>query len=368
MGLTETNSSCVVAKKKQQQKKFLGYKNGELTVNVSRRKVAANICCQSLEEHVDLDEQFGIARCLDDKECMWLSSDCMSPLSFFEEDKLSAPFHLYADESLENSGLGYGKGHALHFWESLKEKGGNDEVDSSSLVDTDRISFSESLVNLDGEDSEWISDTESDSEHFQSGFLSQSYSSEKLHYDVCLKQASEAEDLEDLSADEPLFWPFDQEKDWSSEEAWKCFSMSPRKGLIKVMTPQENSVESTSQKFIARKVHPKNGSARKLVLSSGSAASKILELKQRTNNKDPKKIERTPSRLRNSNKFSLEDDHKVEPTETKPCSTDRDLFQDDFAVNEELPIEIVLGLDEFDGHEGVDSDLNEDLFFLEQSL
>jgi hypothetical protein len=49
-------------------------------------------------------------------------------------------------------------------------------------------------------------------------------------------------------------------------------------------------------------------------------------------------------------------------------SGNTNLSQDDFASNRKLPIEILLGLDEFDGHEGVDSEFNEGVFSLDDSL
>ncbi|KAK2641824.1 hypothetical protein Ddye_023587 [Dipteronia dyeriana] len=52
----------------------------------------------------------------------------------------------------------------------------------------------------------------------------------------------------------------------------------------------------------------------------------------------------------------------------KSFCMDRSFPKDDFALNKQHPMEIFLGLGEFDGHEGVDSNLNEDVFFLEDSL
>ena len=42
--------------------------------------------------------------------------------------------------------------------------------------------------------------------------------------------------------------------------------------------------------------------------------------------------------------------------------------KEDFALDEELPIETLLGLDEFDGHEGVDSGFDGDVFSLDELL
>jgi hypothetical protein len=101
---------------------------------------------------------------------------------------------------------------------------------------------------------------------------------------------------------------------------------------------------------------------RRLVFSSGSAASNIMEKKQRRdNNSSTKKMNSMPSRLKKSVK-----DGRI-PT-PKVDSGNTNLSQDDFASNRKLPIEILLGLDEFDGHEGVDSEFNEGVFSLDDSL
>lgn len=42
--------------------------------------------------------------------------------------------------------------------------------------------------------------------------------------------------------------------------------------------------------------------------------------------------------------------------------------EEDLDSNMELPIEKLLGLDEFDGHEGVESEFNKDDFSLNESL
>ncbi|KAL5784004.1 hypothetical protein ACOSQ2_006396 [Xanthoceras sorbifolium] len=422
----------------------------------------------SVEEDVDL-EQLDTDRCLDDRECMWLSSDCSSPSSFFEEHSLSGPFHLVADDwliswlyTLANSYLYLDKGSTpfngtcsdymketslapettntdteQFLVEALKEKisgitlplnsPGNDAIDSavtrpdstksssgrlfedspscdesltppridldscSQISDTEGWRFlnldDDSLVNLDGEDSRWLSDTESEWNHFPFGFPSPSYRSScgseakssnpsaspafevehrKLHHNLSLESASEATNLKDSNEDEPLFWPFGREHDWSSEEAWKCFSMSPKKGVMRVKTPEGTSTGSVGSQF-----H-----------NSRSTVSKILDLKQSSNNnKGVKEIKPVPSRLRNSKRVSMrvvplemEDDAieikdgKKIPNPKSFYTTERSFLEDDFALNEQLPMEIFLGLGEFDGHEGVASNLNEDVFFLEESL
>ncbi|KAM1385484.1 hypothetical protein ACFX2F_032042 [Malus domestica] len=52
---------------------------------------------------------------------------------------------------------------------------------------------------------------------------------------------------------------------------------------------------------------------------------------------------------------------------SEPVGVVNDRIEEDFA-SKEVPIEMFLGLTEFDGHEGVDSEFNEDDFSLHVSL
>lgn len=171
-----------------------------------------------------------------------------------------------------------------------------------------------------------------------------------------LKQASEAENIENLNGDEPIFWPLERKIDWKSEETWKHFSMSPRKDIIKVTALEETiNMKKNLQK-------PKQGSK-----DCHNGGCKI------------RKGNTMPSRLRESPKVSekivplnIESQIlalKVEEGATMgSISTCRNLWEDDFTSNGDVPIEKVLGLGEFDGHEGIDSYFNEGVFLLDEAL
>ncbi|KAG6767587.1 hypothetical protein POTOM_028797 [Populus tomentosa] len=254
---------------------------------------------------------------------------------------------------------------------------------SSRTSDLDGMNFSVSLLSLDGDDSKWTSDTALESDILRSSFpspscwrsrSSEAFSSSSnvstpgkfkdghLHGDLSLENSSsEAEVLKDINTDGPLFWPFDKKLDWNSEEDWKCFAMSPRKDKLSI-SPQRISSKSVEMKFHGSRVDSKMVCRRRLVFSSGSAASNILEKKQRRdNNSSTKKMNSMPSTLKKSVK-----DGRI-PT-PKVDSGNTNFSQDDFASTKKLPIEILLGLDEFDGHEGVDSEFNEGVFSLDDSL
>ncbi|KAK9288443.1 hypothetical protein L1049_016900 [Liquidambar formosana] len=270
-------------------------------------------------------------------------------------------------------------------------------LDSSSQKwDLDRLGLLVSLVNLDGEDSKWISETGSELDSFQSNLPSPSFNSswcaevrssnssvsslgeinhEKSQNDLS-SEPSDAADLEDLDTDDPLFWPFERKFDWTSGD---CFSMSPRKDMDKVATPGGTSPSFIGLRLHDRKMNLKEGCKRRLAFSSASTASKILESKQRNDKKCFRNINTTPSRLRKLTKISMKivpldmEDDIIEPIDEifpkeKSVVMYENFLEEDFASKEELPIESLLGLDEFDGHEGVDLEFNKDDFFLDESL
>ncbi|XVF37837.1 hypothetical protein REPUB_Repub20aG0045400 [Reevesia pubescens] len=401
----------------------------------------------SRAEDVDFDKQLckgSFSSAADDS--MWLSSGCISPSSFFKEHELSSPFDLAADEwlvswlsriadsyissskskpeelksfalpkevtgkilleSMEGAGgitwLSHSQGnHATSSpsdcaerikscCENCSDESTSDSnslmslstnLDSSSQVsDMDKTSLMVSSLNLGEDGSQWMSNTELELDSFQSCFPSPS--------NLSLQQTSEAENMEDFSADDPLFWPFDRKIDWNSEETWKYFSMSPRKDIIKVIAPEETSPISIGSELNNRNTNLPNRCRRKWVPNSGSIASKILELKQgskaynNNNNKNSgrvKKANTVPSRLRESTKDSakivpLNIGNQILPLKVgevptkKSVLTSRNFWEDDFTSNEELSIETVLGLGEFDGHEGIGSEFNECIFLLDEAL
>ncbi|XP_022761008.1 uncharacterized protein LOC111307255 [Durio zibethinus] len=279
------------------------------------------------------------------------------------------------------------------------------DLDTSSQVsDTDKSSFVVSSLNLDEDGSQGISNTELESDYLKPFSPSPSCKNiwgseaksnisttinredEITESNLSLEQTSEAENIEDFGADEPLFWPFDRKIDWNSEETWKYFSMSPRKDITKVTTPEGTSPISIGSELNTRNRNLPNRCRRNLVLDSGSTASKVLELKQGSkgynNNNSTGRAKRgntMVSRLRETTKGSakmvpLDIDNQILPLKggevptTTSVLTSRNFWEDDFTSNEELPIETVLGLGEFDGHEGIDSEFNEGVFSLDEAL
>ncbi|XVF84474.1 hypothetical protein PTKIN_Ptkin17bG0039700 [Pterospermum kingtungense] len=370
------------------------------------------------EEDVDLDKQLGKGSLLSagDYDSMWLSSGCLSPSAFFEEHKLSSPFHHVADEwlvswlsTLADTYVSLSKGTSLSNSSNSKpeedklyalakavssgkllEGGleGESTSDSNNLMSLSTNPDTTSQV-LDMDKTGFMvsSNTELDLDYVHSRLPSPSckdiWGSDEVDPTISTtinredgviesnnmssEQTSEAENMEDLSGDEPLFWPFDRKVDWNSEETWKYFSMSPRKETMKVTTPEQNDP---------------NRCRKNLILNSGSTASNLLELKQgskgyNNNSNDRGSVKRgstKPSRLRESRKNSakivpLDIDNPILPlSTTKSVLTSKNLWEDDFTTMEELPIETVLGLGEFDGHEGIDPEFSEEIFLFDEAL
>ncbi|KAM1142897.1 hypothetical protein ACFX13_032587 [Malus domestica] len=159
--------------------------------------------------------------------------------------------------------------------------------------------------------------------------------------DFSSEHASEAEVLEDLTTtDEPLFWPFEQKTDWNSEETWNYFSISPRKGIgiLASGTPPD----SIPSKHHDRNMDVEEGRGVRLVFRISSIEDYEIEAK-----------------IQGTRKW------KVHVSE--PVGVVNECIEVDIA-SKEVPIEMFMGLAEFDGHEGVDSEFNEDDFSLHASL
>ncbi|KAG7638106.1 hypothetical protein AtNW77_Chr2g0251501 [Arabidopsis thaliana] len=203
---------------------------------------------------------------------------------------------------------------------------------------------------------------------------------------------------------EPLFWPFEQKFDWTPEDILKHFSMSPRRKKSLGSKIAGTSPRSMRAQLQTRKLDLKEGCKRKLMFNgpgSNSKPTRIPELNRTisnsSNNSSTKKTEISknqqpmrnsvkrnkslPSRLRKSSKISS----KVVPIEAAEESGEivkeqktpkklimtrksRTFLEDDFALMNDFSIEKAVGLCEFKGREGIDSDFNTDGFLFDDSL
>ncbi|MED6206001.1 hypothetical protein PIB30_022891 [Stylosanthes scabra] len=247
----------------------------------------------------------------------------------------------------------------------------------SNISDFDRSSYLDSLLSLEEEDSKWLSDLKPIRCSFESPSTLISYKNDSfsevsdldtplnwdsllklegrdsnwsallngVHFDraednVSVKTPLEAANMDEFSYDEPLFWPFEGKQCWNSEDSWSSFCSSPRK---------------------------------KLVFDSGSTTSSSMNMSKRSAKIVPVDCEDDNAVMKG--KKALNDRHlsltKILFNEDDlNASSNKDLFSRDLcALDEELlPIEKVIGLKEFDGHEGLDSEFNCDAFLLYESL
>ncbi|CAA7026475.1 unnamed protein product [Microthlaspi erraticum] len=346
------------------------------------------------------NNNFGKWRSFDDSDSIWLSSDCASPTSLLEEPRLSVTFRFNVDESvvswlsnLANTSL------------SL-----NHHQEPSSTIDRCRIprntkDHSENIQKKACAPNSTVSDSNTQSSQGKRVSFSPSsgteFESENLSPSTSLAH-EKSEDSKKSSnvADEPLFWPYEQRFDWTPEDILKHFSMSPRrkKSLVaKVTSPRS----MRAQLLQTRKVDLKDGCKRKLVFNGPvTNASKMPELKRAishssSNNKkndsiknEPvrncvKRNKSLPSRLRKSSKtcskvvpieaseevIAAEKVQEVEITARKLMNRrSKTMLEDDFALMNDFSIENAVGLAEFSGREGIDSEFNSDTFLFDDSL
>lgn len=158
--------------------------------------------------------------------------------------------------------------------------------------------------------------------------------------------------IEDIDLDEPIFWPLEQKINWKSMEDWDWFSISLRR---KDLESPAKPLNSTGFRLHGRKLNLNQAPKRRLVFNSRSAATEMMELKHRRDTKAPvPRIGAVPSRFnrRTSNSAGKRSDEKS-------VAVDGDFLEMDLAASEEVPIETLLGLREFDGREGFGSEFDD---------
>ncbi|KAM0013698.1 hypothetical protein Hdeb2414_s0041g00737671 [Helianthus debilis subsp. tardiflorus] len=149
--------------------------------------------------------------------------------------------------------------------------------------------------------------------------------------------SSEVMDLEEVSTDKPLFWPLNSASDWCSETKWDYFIMSPRKDIYKLGISPKTTYN--------REPHSKQGCNRRLVFGTDSKSSSNM--------------------IKSTNVVATE--QEVDRLTKPSVSTHKIVLEDLLLVdklNAEGVIEQVLGLGEFDGHEGIEDEFDDDDFSL----
>ncbi|KAG4979622.1 hypothetical protein AAZX31_12G051100 [Glycine max] len=218
------------------------------------------------------------------------------------------------------------------------------------------------LLTLENEDSKWISD--SNPYGCSSAKPSSPLSTNGIHCDrskdniISVEHLLEIEDMQEFNVDEPLFWPFEAKLNWNySEESWSPFCISPRKRVVFGSRSMTSRIKESKHKDPGIECSVTSEPSRITMSSKGSAEIVNSELN------DEKVVLKSRE---DGNKLifvdNLNEDH--EP------NYDLQLARGDFSLDQEpeIPIETLVGLKEFDGHEGLDSEFNGDVFMLEDSL
>lgn len=195
--------------------------------------------------------------------------------------------------------------------------------------------------------------------------------------------SSEIMDLEEISTDKPLFWPLDSTSDWGSETKWDYFIMSPRKDVCKV----DNKIVFDDNKNITPVFWPYNCasewdldatwdfliSPRKGVYYKfGKSPNRCLDshgnrnLEKSCNRRlEFNKDSNSSSNMTKSTVAVTTEQAEVERLTKRSMSKHKIVLEDLLLVDKlsvEGVIEQVLGLGEFDGHEGIESEFNKDEF------
>lgn len=181
----------------------------------------------------------------------------------------------------------------------LSTKSDSDSDSSSELSDSERVTYLDSLLSLEDEDCEWLSDS-------------------KPELDLIETQV--------VSSDEPLFWPFEEEFNCNSQESWSSFPISPRKHINSFLTTHKSS----GLKQRKQKCHEAEPETR--VVSSLEPLS--------VGKNFPEKIHVSGKQVPKEKGY--------------------------FALDQQLSIETLVGLEEFDGHEGLDSEFYGNVFVLDE--
>ncbi|WOH00823.1 hypothetical protein DCAR_0520198 [Daucus carota subsp. sativus] len=263
------------------------------------------------------------------------------------------------------------------------------DLDSPCLSRDDRTGFSLSLINLNGQDSDWFSDTQSEIDLIHSDFPSPSYkkswgfnfhssgSSVSTAINMkkpkskstksCFDENLDAFDLADFSPDTPLFWPTNEKSDWSSDVTLDFLMMSPPKYEHKLLHSTGSSHGSFRFRVHqGRKMEMGKDSRRRLVFGSGSKSSNSFEFNCRNGQREVRRRSTMPLTFIKSRKCPAKT-----PLQRKADSLlkkSAGLSKEDFILSLEVTVETMVGLKEFDGHEGIESEFNKDDFSLDEDL
>lgn len=283
--------------------------------------------------------------------------------------------------------------------------------DDTQSEDLDRADIWVSSLDLDEEDSTLLEDNEQFLDVFSSGFPSPSFSaSRSLQFGHCSSSPATLHMEESIEIDDPIFWPFERTS-YSSPQFDKFLSISPRKSSMNIGLAEIRQLSPMTQRLHKNKqpspnkskeAHRRNASLGKLpspskIKEPHRGNANLGKLPSPNKSKEPHrgnaslgakgnkvsqdKVQKdvaVPSRLRRTTKTSskhqpLNSSEKRRPPLLKIDASIKgssprlqvihplqELEASDLQnlADNKILIEEFVGLDEFDGHEGISSDLS----------
>ncbi|WVZ89197.1 hypothetical protein U9M48_035629, partial [Paspalum notatum var. saurae] len=243
--------------------------------------------------------------------------------------------------------------------------------------DLDRTDIWVSSLNLDAEDCALLPVNEQFPDIFSYDFPSPSFCAvRRLQFGPSSSNTGTSQRNEATDPDEPIFWPFEQTS-YHSPEIDKFLSVSPRRNTMDIGYAEVRQLNPVLQRLHNNKL---------------SSLKKSVEMHRGTTGLDAKgtkasyqakihKVPAVPSRLSRTTKASASSSHHHVPSiyqKRRPPHltldvprkvSSRQLQEDQFIklieagdnqnlADKKSQIEEMIGLDEFNGHEGICSDLS----------
>ncbi|CAH8362688.1 unnamed protein product [Eruca vesicaria subsp. sativa] len=339
----------------------------DIITNTKRTK-SAGVSPQPRRQKIDESrKQFTKRRCFDDIDSVYLSSDCASSSSLPGKHRVSVSFHFSLDDKIVS-------------WLANVAKN-QEDTKYDHQRSSKKAKCSSEKNNKTCEES------------YESPELTlQSHDEKKVSFSLESEMSMEEEvaeivDSKSKTVTEPLFWPFEQKFDWTPDDILKHFSISPRRKKSIGSKTSGTSPRSMRAQLQTRKLVLKEGCKRKLMFNGpgtspkqartiGNKKTKISSKNQQQQQQPIMKSLKRNKSLPASLKTSREEvpvqaaEESVEICKKTPkklimTRRSRTFVEDDFALMNDFSIENAVGLCEFRGREGIDSDFNTDGFMFE---
>ncbi|KAF8658216.1 hypothetical protein HU200_059438 [Digitaria exilis] len=248
--------------------------------------------------------------------------------------------------------------------------------------DFDRTDIWVSSLDLDAEDSALLPDKEQFLDSLSSDFPSPSFSAVRgLQFGPSGSSPGTSQRKEANVSDEPIFWPLERTS-YSSPDFDKFLIVSPRRNTMDIGYAEVRQLNPVLQRLHKNKLP----SAKKSTESDRGTTNSGRKGTKASSQEKIQKAPAVPSRLSRTSKASALSSHQVPSNCQKRRPPHLKLVAHRKVISPKLPahqsikkiedgeiqkladkksrIEELIGLDEFDGHEGISSDSSEYQFSL----